>query len=287
MSEPLKFQVNLRGIIELLSNHLYESPEVYLRELLQNGVDAITARRASEPDLVGQIGAEIIEKADGGPTTLIFGDNGAGLTEAEVHRFLATIGESSKRGAASRDFLGQFGIGLLSCFVVSDEIVVVTRAKDSAPVEWRGRADGTYDVRVLDDLGVTRGTRVFLKCKPGAEDLFRAERVVELAQRYGGLLPHAIDVIRGPTTVRVNDEVPVFRRRFFDEASRRRAALDYGRSIFGVEFLDAVFVHSERGDVEGVAFVQPNTVSATARRSDRIYLKGMLLTESTSRLLPS
>ena len=44
------FQVDLRGMVDLLSHHLYASPRVYVRELLQNAVDAITARRAADPD---------------------------------------------------------------------------------------------------------------------------------------------------------------------------------------------------------------------------------------------
>lgn len=47
---PHTFQVDLRGLVDLLSHHLYSSPRVYLRELLQNAVDAITARRAEQPD---------------------------------------------------------------------------------------------------------------------------------------------------------------------------------------------------------------------------------------------
>ena len=43
------FQVDLRGMVDLLSHHLYGSPRVYVRELLQNAVDAITARRAGPP----------------------------------------------------------------------------------------------------------------------------------------------------------------------------------------------------------------------------------------------
>ena len=50
-----KFQINLGGIIDLLSNHLYSSPSVYVRELLQNGVDAISARRRLEPEHEGSI----------------------------------------------------------------------------------------------------------------------------------------------------------------------------------------------------------------------------------------
>src|SRR5204863_27344 len=48
--QPHTFQVDLRGLVDLLSHHLYSSPKVYLRELLQNAVDAITARRAEQPD---------------------------------------------------------------------------------------------------------------------------------------------------------------------------------------------------------------------------------------------
>ena len=47
------FQVDLRGLVDLLSHHLYASPRVYVRELLQNAVDAITARRLREPGAPG------------------------------------------------------------------------------------------------------------------------------------------------------------------------------------------------------------------------------------------
>ena len=45
MSEENRFKVNLRGMIDILSNHLYSSPDVFIRELLQNGTDAISARK--------------------------------------------------------------------------------------------------------------------------------------------------------------------------------------------------------------------------------------------------
>ena len=46
---PLPFQVDLRGVVDLLSRHIYSGPRVYLRELLQNGRDAVAARRADDP----------------------------------------------------------------------------------------------------------------------------------------------------------------------------------------------------------------------------------------------
>ncbi len=95
-----KFQINLRGLIELLSDHLYSGPEVFVRELLQNAVDAIRARLKLEPQHVGEISLELAAPK-GKPPSVILIDNGIGLTEEEVHRFLATIGESSKRVRAA------------------------------------------------------------------------------------------------------------------------------------------------------------------------------------------
>ncbi|MEV4114550.1 ATP-binding protein, partial [Nonomuraea sp. NPDC049695] len=123
------FQVDLRGVVDLLSRHLYASPRVYVRELLQNAVDAITARRAVDGDAPAVVSIEPSEVTGDG--TLRVHDSGIGLSESEVHELLATIGRSSKRddlGLARHEFLGQFGIGLLSCFLVADEVRVTTRS---------------------------------------------------------------------------------------------------------------------------------------------------------------
>ncbi|MFC2599162.1 MAG: ATP-binding protein, partial [Actinomyces massiliensis] len=123
------FQVDLRGMVDLLSRNLYSGPRVYVRELLQNAVDAIAARRAIEPDCPQRVTIEL-GRADGA-ATLTCTDTGVGLTAEEVDELLSTIGASSKRdelGLARGDYLGQFGIGLLSCFMVSPEIVVTSRS---------------------------------------------------------------------------------------------------------------------------------------------------------------
>ena len=146
MGTEHNFQVDLRGVIDLLSNHLYSGPQVYVRELLQNSVDAIVARQQLDPMHKGSVSFEVSESRGDGPAALVVHDNGIGLTEEEVHRFLATIGQSSKRESVSRDdFIGQFGIGLLSGFLVSSEIVVITKSvqEQSPAVKWTGRMDGT------------------------------------------------------------------------------------------------------------------------------------------------
>ncbi len=286
MATQRNFQVNLKGMIQLLSDHLYSGPQVYLRELLQNAVDAITARQHRDPAWAGEIRLELFAGGSAAPT-LSIQDNGVGLTEEQVHLFLATIGQSSKRESDHRrDFLGQFGIGLLSAFVVSEEIVVITRAaaETSAPVEWRGRADGTYSVRILEQ-DIPPGTQVFLRAKPLSESFFEPDFVRDTVRHFGNHLPFPIDVVVGDDVQRIN-ETPPWRRKFASRAAQQEGLLEYGRATFGDEFLDAVPLTSSVGGVEGVAFVLSHSTRLASKRTHRVYLKNMLLSEQAENLLP-
>lgn len=284
------FQVNLRGIIDLLSNHLYKGPEVFVRELLQNAVDAIRAREALDEEFQPQISLELVRPRAGKPASLVVSENGIGLTEDEIHRFLATIGESSKRGIDGErpsDFIGQFGIGLLSCFMVSETIVVVTRsAKHNAEtIEWRGNSDGTYTIRKLD-TDISPGTQVYLTCKEGGEDYFELDRLTELAQYYGGLLPYPIHVSCGKSSKLINPEPPPWREEFASERDRHQALLKYGRQVFNEKFFDVIPLDLANVGIDGVAYILSYAPTATAKASHRIYLKDMFLNETSDNVLP-
>ncbi len=288
-----KFQINLGGIIDLLSNHIYSSPQIYVRELLQNGVDALRARRHVEPEHRGAIRIKVLGATERGLPALVFEDDGIGLDEEEVHRFLATIGQTSKRGNLPderTDYIGQFGIGLLSCFVVSDEIVVVTRsAKAESPtIEWRGRADGTYSIRTLDGQLEEPGTRVHLHCRAGSEQYSKPEAVRRMARHYGSLLPDPIMLAatEGAPLLPVNEERPPWLRTLTDPQEERRAYLDYGRETFEMEFFDYVPLRAQAGDVQGAAYVLPFSPSLATKKTHKVYLKHMLVSENAEGLLP-
>lgn len=275
MSESFHFQVDLGGMLDVLSNHLYKSPDVFLRELLQNGVDAITQRRKEQPGW--DEGRITIALAEG--RRLTFRDNGMGLTEAGIHRFLAVIGQSSKTqlqdGRIPEDYIGRFGIGLLSCFMVSDAIVVHTRPADGGPAHaWTGRPDGTYTLEPLEDC--SPGTTVILTAKPGAEHYFQREAVEELVRYYGLALP--VPVYFAGEDRRLNAIPDDFVH------TGRGQLLSFGAWLFGEEFLEAIPIHTPH--LNGVAFVLPYQTDASVKSGHRIYLKYMLLTERGDRLLP-
>ncbi len=271
------FQVDLRGVVDLLSRHLYASPRVYLRELLQNAVDAITARRADEPAAPARIEITI----EG--TALRITDTGIGLTEAQVHELLATIGRSSKRddlGFARHEFLGQFGIGLLSAFLVADEVQVRTRSVSGAPaVEWVGRADGTYSIS--PSAQETTGTTVYLRARNGSAEWFEPATVTGLARLFGSMLPFDITV-QGQL---VTSAVP-----WADDnrhAGQRQADLvGYAQDTFGFTPFDVIELDVPEAGLTGAAYVLPFPANPAEHSGHRVYLKHMLLTESATGLLP-
>ncbi len=287
MSSDHKFQVNLQGVIDLLSDHLYTGPQVFLRELMQNSVDAIVAREKQEADHKGQISLTIIPAKKDRPATLVLEDNGIGLNEDEIHRFLATIGQSSKRNTKhSDDFIGQFGIGLLSAFVVSEEIVVLTRSlqPDSPVFEWRGRSDGTYSLKQLN-AEFPVGTQVHLKPKPTAEEFFTDDHIRTSAAHFGSFLPYPIEVVSGRQRWSINADAPWTLVK--DKSTTgREAALSYAEDVFGQRFLDAIPLTAKAGGVEGVAYVLPEAAVMSGKRSHRVYLKNMLLSEEADNLMP-
>lgn len=290
------FQVDLRGMVDLLSHHLYSSPRVFVRELLQNAVDAITARRMFDADAP----ALITLRAVGGLTVT---DTGIGLTEPEVHQFLATIGRSSKRDEdgliqARTDFVGQFGIGLLACFVVADEITAVTRSArepKAAAVEWHGFADGRYSIRALPDPAKTGGkpipfgTTVTLVPRSGSEDWFGPVRVAELARHFGSLLRYEVvlDSGDGPgNLVRLTDTPPVWSCKYASPSVRREALSEYCRQTFDFVPLDTIELDLPVVGLRGVAYILPTTAHPTRKGGHRVHLKGMLVSDNAVGLLP-
>lgn len=275
MSHTYHFQVNLGGMLDVLSNHLYKSPDVFLRELLQNGVDAVTLRQKEQP---GWNGGRLTIAVEPG-RRLIFRDNGAGLSEEGIHRFLAVIGQSSKtelvNGKLPEDYIGRFGIGLLSCFMVSDSIMVHTRPAAGGPAHvWTGLPDGTYTLEPLEDCPV--GTAVILTAKPGMEHYFLKDEIEELVRYYGLALPVPVYLDGNPERL---NSIPAD----FSGVSRSQL-LAFGQWLFDEEFLEAIPIQTNH--ISGVAYVLSYPTDPSVKRGHRIYLKQMLLTEQGNTLLP-
>ncbi|WP_263119372.1 HSP90 family protein [Cellulomonas sp. RIT-PI-Y] len=312
MSDTRAFQVDLHGVVDLLARHLYSGERVYLRELMQNGVDAITARRGLDPEAPSTVR---IRPLPGG--ALAVTDSGVGLTAAEAEELLATVGRSSKRdvdlGLARQEYLGQFGIGLLSAFMVADRIELTSRsARDPrAPaVRWTGHADGSYQLVELDptaSAAVPVGSTVLLRPRRDAEHWLEVGTVVALAEEFGSLLPVELSVEvpldesapagdpgrpdapeprPGHLWRRISERDLPWRVEHPDDGRRTAELTRYCERALGFTPLAAIDLDVPLAGVSGVAYVLPSAVPPGGSGAHRVYLKRMLLGTRVDGLLP-
>jgi len=202
VAQQSEFQIDLQGLIKLLAKNLYAEADVFIREMLQNGHDSVKRRRELQGD--GASSGEIRVRVDRIAGTIAFTDNGAGMTEIEVREYLSTIGRSgtdafrqdlvSRGRQAEVTVIGQFGIGLLSAFIVADRVVVETLSWQQGNPAWRWESNGekTYDLQRGDRKDI--GSKVTLYINDKYRDMLSLEELRRGIRKYADFLPLSIYV---------------------------------------------------------------------------------------------
>ena len=293
MTEQLNFRVDLGGVIALLSKNLYSSPGVYVRELIQNAMDAVTARDALEgapaPRAVTISPYGIVSPGSPAEEFTIV-DAGIGIGLEQVEQFLATVGASSKSEeleSRRHTYIGQFGIGLLSCFLIADEITVVSACATGAePIEWVGKSDGTYRVRTLNE-NIPIGTTVRLRPRPDMVGWARVEQVTPLVQKYAEFLPLDIRVLSSHGSESVSRAYPWVG----DFGAHRSAVMQgispvYGGVGVGKQF-DAIEVNDSGLGLQAVVYIGIPAGKAKSAGHNRVYINNMFVGDAEGSLMPS
>jgi molecular chaperone HtpG len=196
--ETHRFQAEVVQILDLMIHSLYSNKEIFLRELISNASDAIDRLRFeifTRPELDDDDGPLQIRVAfDTAARTITVGDNGIGMSRAEVIENIGTIAKSGTReflqaltGDQRQDaaLIGQFGVGFYSSFVVADRVTVTTRraglpAGDG--VRWESDGSGEYTLEAADRPA--RGTEIVLHLRDGEDDLLSGHRLRSIIQKY-------------------------------------------------------------------------------------------------------
>lgn len=192
-----KMRTSFQGLVRLLARSLYPEPDVFVRELLQNAHDSIQLRRVHQQDPAGEIRIDVDEAS----RTLSFSDNGTGMDRQDIEEFLSVIG-STGTGSRARELaaravavatIGQFGIGLLSAFVVAERIEVRTR-KLLALQAWRWVNHGgeDYQLDALPANAQAPGTRVVITLTPDWTAFLDGRLLRQTVRRYADFLPFPI-----------------------------------------------------------------------------------------------
>lgn len=218
--EKLSFQTEVKQLLDIVVHSLYSNKEIFLRELVSNGSDAIDKLRfesltdntlyESDSDLVIRL---LYDKE---ARTLTIRDNGIGMSRDEVISNLGTIAKSGTReflskltGDQKKDahLIGQFGVGFYSAFIVADKVTVLTRRaglSSEEGVQWESQGDGEYTISNINKS--TRGTDIILHLKEEETDFLDDWRLRSILTKYSDHLNIPIQMQKKNDDGQVIDE---------------------------------------------------------------------------------
>ena len=209
-----QFKAESKRLLDLMINSIYTNKEIFLRELISNGSDAIDKlhyRSLTDDKIeVKQSDFAIRIDIDKANRNLIISDNGCGMTETELENNLGTIAKSGslafkketedKKGI---ELIGQFGVGFYSAFMVADKITVTSKSVDSEQAyKWTSKGADGYTIEPCEKDSI--GTEIVLHIKPDTDEekysQFLEEFTIEnIVKKYS-------DYIRYPIKMEVEHE---------------------------------------------------------------------------------
>ncbi|AXA33104.1 molecular chaperone HtpG [Francisella adeliensis] len=202
------FETEVDKLLHLVIHSLYSNRDIFLRELVSNGSDAIEKLRyesIANADLnEGDADYAIKVDFDKDAKTITVSDNGIGMTEEEVIENLGTIAKSGTKkflenltGDKNKDsdLIGQFGVGFYSSFIVADKVTVRTRkagqAKDQA-TKWVSSAEKDFTIETISKE--QRGTEITLHLKKESEDLLDHNALKGLVNKYSDCINTPVEM---------------------------------------------------------------------------------------------
>ncbi len=222
-------------IFPIIKKWLYSEKDIFLREVVSNATDAVTKlKRLESLGEIKDIGNEfkINVTIDKDAKTLTVNDNGIGMTEEELIRYICQIALSGalefvqkyedSSTAAQNGIIGHFGLGFYSSFMVSDTVEVITKSFTDAPaVKWVCNGDGEYEIFPSDRT--ERGTAVIMHIAEGEEEYLDSGRISAMLNKYCAFMPVEIYFDDGeekkanddgniPANEPVNDTEPLWLR---------------------------------------------------------------------------
>lgn len=214
MSENVEhggISIELEHIFPIIKKWLYSEKEIFVREIVSNACDAITKLRRlnslGQAD-VDMTGAKIKIILDKDESTITVADNGIGMTEEELKKYICQIALSGAldfiqkyegENAADNGIIGHFGLGFYSSFMVSDTVDVITRSYTGDDfIKWSCSDDGNYvisddfDREEAEELIGKFGTAVVMHINDEGKEYLSEYKLREVVEKYCAFMPEEI-----------------------------------------------------------------------------------------------
>ncbi len=198
-------QISSENMMPIIKKWLYSDKDIFLREIVANGIDAITKfkKLVTMGEAEETEGEEYCIKisVDKDARTLTVADNGIGMTEDEVEKYITQIAFSgasdflAKYEKAGGDgIIGHFGLGFYSAYMVSDYVEIITKSfrADAPAVKWKSDGNATYEIDNCEET--QRGTKIIMHISKDEDEFLSEGRIRELVRKYCSFMPYNIYV---------------------------------------------------------------------------------------------
>ena len=201
MSQKGNIGVTTENIFPVIKKFLYSDHEIFLREMISNAVDATQKLKtlAAQGDFKGELGELAVSvKLDTEAKTLTISDNGIGMTEEEIDRYINQIAFSGvtdfldKYKDKANAIIGHFGLGFYSSFMVSDRVDIITKSykEDSKAVKWTCDGSPEYEISEAEREG--RGTDIVLHISDDCKEFLEKQTIEKLLNKYCKFMPVSV-----------------------------------------------------------------------------------------------
>lgn len=214
--EKGEIRINTENIFPIIKKAVYSDHEIFLRELVSNAVDAISKRRmasmAGDCDNCEEPQVKIT--IDREKNILKISDNGIGMNDEEIKKYINQVAFSSAEEFLTKykknddEFIGHFGLGFYSSFMVADKVNILTKSAigDSKTFNWS--CDGSPNFTLEESERDSVGTDVILHLMDEEKEFIEPERIKSLIKKYCDFMP--IDVLLEGETI--NKKNPPWRK---------------------------------------------------------------------------
>lgn len=205
MKREGQISVNSKNMFPIIKKWLYSDKDIFLREIVSNGCDAIkkleSLQGIGEAQLEDEYQPKVIVTIDSEKKQLIVSDNGIGMTEDEVDRYITQIAFSGaeeflekykEKSEESAGIIGHFGLGFYSAFMVSDtvEIETLSYKEGAKPVHWVSAGEDSYEIE--DGTRTEHGTTIIMNITEEEQEFLQESRIREILHKYCQFMPYEI-----------------------------------------------------------------------------------------------
>ncbi|MEE3398017.1 MAG: molecular chaperone HtpG [Eubacterium sp.] len=193
--------IDSENIFPIIKKWLYSDHDIFIRELISNGVDAIT--KMKRLDSMGEASVEegthfmVTVTSSPSEKTLTFQDNGIGMTKEEVEKYINQIAfsgasdflEKYKDKDQSEQIIGHFGLGFYSAFMVADKVTIDTLSYQDGAESVHWESDGGLTYEMSEGNRLERGTTITLYLSEDSLEFANEYRVKEVINKYCSFMP--------------------------------------------------------------------------------------------------